>query len=97
MADWVLAESVPEIAEALAVLGGTTVPPEADLAAITSPARARLVKKSPVLDKETQKRIWTLGGIVFGFIAFLLLSVWISSEQATAPTPTPEVVTEVEP
>jgi hypothetical protein len=97
MADWVLAESVPEIAEALAVLGGTAAPPEAELAAVTAPAGSRLVKESRPLDKETRKRMWTLGGIVFGFIAFLLLSVWVFRERAPAPPPTPEVVTAPEP
>ena len=107
MADWVSAESVREIAEALAGLAKTTVPREAEVAAIAAPAPeatavaapTRPAKESRTLDKETKKRMWTLGGIVFGFIGFLLLSVLFSKQSGLKPEPqpTPEVWTEPEP
>ena len=99
MADWVLAESVPAIMDALAGFGGTTVPPEPEATAFVAPAQARTVKRSDPLDPETKKRLWTLGGIVFGFIASLVLSVLFFRESGPepAPKPTPEAATPSEP
>jgi hypothetical protein len=96
MADWVPAESVPEITQALAGLGGTTVPPESEVAVLAAPARDRPTKASRPMDKQTQKAMWRLGGIVSAFIMFLLGAVLFFGERSSGPVPVvvpePEVV-----
>lgn len=96
MADWVPAESVPEIAQALAGLGATTVPPESQVAVLAAPGRDRPAKESRPMDKQTHKAMWRLGGIVFAFVAFLLGSVLLFREPESPPVPVvvpePEVV-----
>jgi len=96
MPDWAPVESVPEIAEAIAGLGGTTVPPEAALDPVVAAAAAQKTPRIPMT--EMQRRLWALGAIVGGFALFLLAVVAFFGKrpppEPVKPPPVAEVVKE---
>jgi hypothetical protein len=96
MAEWMPAESVPEIAAAMAALGGTTVPPDVAMPALAPPTK---------VSDESKRRMFLLGGTCLGFVLFLLVSVALfggedtpapAATQAT-PAPRPEAAVPAEP
>jgi len=91
MSDWVPADSVPEILEAMANLGATTVPPE------SGPVRT---SSSPPRLDPLQKRLLGLVATVLGFVLFLVTMVVVfdGEEEEVQPVvelaPTPEAIPE---
>jgi hypothetical protein len=90
MPDWAPVELVPEIAEAIEGLGGTTVPPEAAIDPVVAAAPAPKIPRTPT--PETRRRLLTLGAIVGGFALFLLaVVVFFGKRPAPEPVKPPQI------
>jgi hypothetical protein len=93
MTDWLPAESVPAILDAMASLGGTTVPPETSAVGLVEPQRSFLELQ--------RKKLIALSSTIFFFVLFLILAVVFwgdespeSGEENAPESATPEEVIE---
>jgi hypothetical protein len=93
MSDWALAESVPEIADAIGLLGGTTEPAQPALDPMVAVAPAPKTPRTPMT--ETQRRLWALGALVGGFALFLLAVVAFLGERPASEPVKPPTVADV--
>lgn len=96
MPDWAPAESVPEIAEAIAGLGGTTAPLDEPIAPVAAVAPVAPSPKTPrTTMTEMQRRLGSLAAIVGGFALFLLAVVAFFGKRPAPEPVKPPSVTEV--